>query len=167
MASSRKTKAKEVVDSAVEPEDSGDYSDPDSHDVVGPDAPEDNQPSTSQKKKKKKSKAVKALNALRGRSEIPQEVVNRVMDKVKEGHGEGTLDGNEENVRAALEHLKIMDVVKGKAGVGGKNKKDMGQHKVHPLNLIFWKMSYVVDPVLGNATRSTAGSRITALLTMP
>ncbi|KAF7363519.1 Glycylpeptide N-tetradecanoyltransferase [Mycena sanguinolenta] len=38
-------------------------------------------------------------------------------------------DANEENVRQALEQMKIMDVVKGKAGIGGHNKKDMGAHK--------------------------------------
>jgi len=41
----------------------------------------------------------------------------------------GSADANEDNVRQALEQMKIMDVVKGKAGIGGHNKKDMGAHK--------------------------------------
>ena len=36
-------------------------------------------------------------------------------------------------VPSKLEELKIMDVIKGKAGVAGRGKKDMGGHKVcHP-----------------------------------
>ncbi|KAF9013912.1 N-myristoyl transferase [Cyathus striatus] len=87
--------------------------------------------STSQnkKKKKKKSKAAKALNALRGKDELPSEVVDHVLNTVK---AEGSLSAEQmthENVRQALEQLKIMDVVKGKAGLGGHNKKNMGEHK--------------------------------------
>ena len=37
---------------------------------------------------------------------------------------------NAENVREALEQLKIMEVAKGKVGLGGVNKKDVGEHKV-------------------------------------
>lgn len=29
----------------------------------------------------------------------------------------------------ALDRLKIMDVLKGKSGIGGKNRKEMGEHK--------------------------------------
>ncbi|KAK7020539.1 Glycylpeptide N-tetradecanoyltransferase [Favolaschia claudopus] len=84
---------------------------------------------SSKKKKKKKSKAAKALAALRGRSEIPQELVDHVLDAVKADGSVGSADANEDNVRQALEQMKIMDVVKGKAGIGGHNKKDMGAHK--------------------------------------
>jgi glycylpeptide N-tetradecanoyltransferase len=128
------SKSKEILDTT---KDGDDFSDLDGVEQ------DENQPSTSQKKKKKK-KIKKALNALRAKDEIPQQVVNRVMDKVKEGHGEGSLNANEENVRAALEQLRIMDVAKGKAGLGGKNKKDMGQHKVctfHPVWTIFYVTS--------------------------
>ena len=83
--------------------------------------------STSQKKKKKKKK--KFLGG--GKDEIPQDLVNRVLDKVK---GDGVVAGSEnlnaENVREALEQLKIMEVAKGKVGLGGVNKKDIGEHKV-------------------------------------
>ncbi|KAJ7111525.1 N-myristoyl transferase [Mycena crocata] len=86
--------------------------------------------STSQKKKKKKkSKAARALAAIRGRSEIPQELVDHVLDKVKADGAAGSDEANEDNVRQALEQLKIMDVAKGKAGLGGFNAKDMGAHK--------------------------------------
>jgi hypothetical protein len=37
------------------------------------------------------------------------------------------------------ERLKIEDVVKGKLGIGGKNHKDIGKHKV-PLLTILGKM---------------------------
>ncbi|KAJ3796951.1 N-myristoyl transferase [Lentinula aff. detonsa] len=95
--------------------------------------------STSKKKKKKRSKAAKALNALTGKS-IPQALVDQVLDSVKAEGGEGSEQANAENVRQALEHMKIMDVVKGKAGFGGLNKKDMGEHK-------FWSTQPV--PQLG------------------
>jgi glycylpeptide N-tetradecanoyltransferase len=137
MSSSQNAKAEEIVHPSDDPADNSSPSGPDDP-IVGP---EDNQPSTSQKKKKKKrSKAVKALNALRGKNDIPQDLVNHVIDKVKEVHGEGAPEGNEANVRAALEHLKITEVVKGKAGIGGKNKKDMGEHKVHTLTLLLGKV---------------------------
>jgi glycylpeptide N-tetradecanoyltransferase len=99
--------------------------------------PEASTPSTSSKKgKKKKKKGLKVLNALR-KDHVPQELVNVVLDKVK---GTGQVpEANEETVRAALEHMKIRDVIEGKSGVGGINKKDMGGHKVsyyeHDINL--------------------------------
>ncbi|KAF8965241.1 N-myristoyl transferase [Flammula alnicola] len=87
-------------------------------------------PSTSSKKKKKKrSKAKRLLNAIRGKDEIPQEVVDQVLDKVKAEGGPGSLEANAENIREALQQMKIMDVVQGKAGIGGFNKKDLGEHK--------------------------------------
>ena len=85
----------------------------------------------SKKKKKKRSKAAKMLSALKpGQKEIPQSVVDQVMEKVRQEHGEGAPGTDEETVRKTLEQLKIMDVVKGKAGVAGRGKKDMGTHKV-------------------------------------
>lgn len=83
--------------------------------------------STSQKKKKKKKKRF-----LGGRKdEISQDLVDRVLDQVK---GDGAIAGSEnvnaENVRETLEQLKIMEVAKGKVGLGGLNKKDVGEHKV-------------------------------------
>lgn len=86
--------------------------------------------SSSKKKKKKKSKAVRALNALRGQKEIPQELVDKVLSEAKSKRGD--MEGlNEENVRQALEEMKVADVVQGRAGISGRGKKDMGEHKVH------------------------------------
>ena len=87
-------------------------------------------PSTSStKKKKKRSKAAKALNALKGgKDSIPQDVVKAVLEKVQEtGQAPGA---DEATVRMALEQMKIKDVIQGKSGIGGKNKKDTGGHKV-------------------------------------
>jgi glycylpeptide N-tetradecanoyltransferase len=95
------------------------------------------EPSTSsKKKKKKKSKAMKALNALRGKHEIPQAVVDQVMNKVKSQGGAEAAGADEASVRAALEQMKIMEVAQGKAGIGGKNRKDMGEHKVRRICLV-------------------------------
>ncbi|KAG5354010.1 hypothetical protein C0989_009706 [Termitomyces sp. Mn162] len=96
-------------------------------------------PSTSTQKKKKKSKASKALKVLRGDSEIPQQLIDHVLDRVKAERSNESAEVNQENVREALEKLKIMDVVKGKAGIGGHNQKDMGQHK-------FWGTQPVPQP---------------------
>lgn len=85
----------------------------------------------SKKKKKKRSKAAKILSSLRpGKDAIPQTLVDQVMARVREEHGEHAPGTDEEQVRKALEELKIMDVIKGKAGVAGRGKKDMGAHKV-------------------------------------
>lgn len=89
-------------------------------------------PSTSSKKKKKKrNKALKALTSLRGGDSIPQDLVNAVLEKVKET-GQAP-EADESTVRAALETMKIKDVIQGKAGIGGVNKKDTGGHKVRCL----------------------------------
>ncbi|KAF8586529.1 N-myristoyl transferase [Ramaria rubella] len=96
--------------------------------------------STSKKKKKKKSKAARALAALRPQSAIPQSLVDQVLEKVKAEHGEGAPGADEAHVRMALEQLKVEDVIKGKAGIGGKNRKEMGEHR-------FWSTQPV--PQLG------------------
>ncbi|KAF9454578.1 N-myristoyl transferase [Macrolepiota fuliginosa MF-IS2] len=95
--------------------------------------------SDSKKKKKKKSKVSRALSALKGKSKIPDELVNSVLDRAKaeESIPEGEL--TPDNIRDALEQLKIMDVVQGKVGLGGLNKKDMGAHK-------FWGTQPVPQP---------------------
>ena len=94
--------------------------------------PEASSTSSSKKKKKKRSKALKALNVLRTghKDGIPQRLVDAVLDKVREEGGEAAADADAASVRAALEHLKIKDVIQGKAGIGGANKKDAGNHKV-------------------------------------
>lgn len=116
-----KAKAAETVDNVnPDPEENSDSE----REVI---TQEDTVPSTSQKKKKKKKK--KFLGG--GKDEIPQNLVDRVLDKVKEdGAVAGSDNVNAENVREALEQLKIMEVAKGKVGLGGVNKKDIGEHKV-------------------------------------
>ncbi|KAH8818790.1 N-myristoyl transferase [Flagelloscypha sp. PMI_526] len=109
-------------------------------DSSGEDEPPNEGPSTStaaststsssnkKKKKKKKSNLAKAVDALRGQH-IPDAAVEAILEKVKLDPGVPAEEATAENVRAALDQLKIMDVVKGKAGLGGHNKKDMGAHK--------------------------------------
>lgn len=129
MSQKQKAKVEDIVDATPDIEDLHDIgSDSGREDVVDPE--EAAAPSTSQKKKKKKkSKVSSALNALRGRNDIPQELVDQVLDKVKAEGSVGSEAANAETVRQALEQIKIMDVVKGKAGLGGLNRKDMGEHK--------------------------------------
>jgi len=93
----------------------------------------------SKKKKKKRSKVARAISALKGDS-VPQAVVDKVVAKVKEEHGEDSAAADEETVRALLRQLKLKDVAEGKAGLFGKNKKDTGDHKVRCLSrrTSFW-----------------------------
>lgn len=153
MALSQNGKIEEIIDTTEEHEDgSGSEPDDDEHGQAGIPGPAE--PSTSSKKKKKKSKAMKALNALRGKHEIPQAVVTQVLDKVKAEGGPDAAGADEASVRAALEQMKIMDVAQGKAGIGGKNKKDMGEHKVCNSNINIAHWSYW-SVVLGNTTCPT------------
>ncbi|KAF5381046.1 hypothetical protein D9615_004033 [Tricholomella constricta] len=124
------SKQRESADDISDPSASLDHEDEpssgseiDAADIASPST------STQRKKKKKKSKVSKALHGLGGNSEIPQELVDHVLDKVKAEGGAGSVEVNQDSVREALEQLKIMDVVKGKAGIGGINRKDMGEHK--------------------------------------
>ncbi|KAG6814496.1 hypothetical protein H0H92_000021 [Tricholoma furcatifolium] len=127
--SSQETPKERAIDDALQSSQSleheeGDQSSSSDHDVPSPSAS-----TNASKKKKKKSKASKLLNALRGSSEVPQGLVDNVLDKVKAEGAVESSDATEDNVREALDKLKIMDMVKGKAGIGGINKKDMGEHK--------------------------------------
>lgn len=139
MSTSEKQKAKqpEIIDATGDSDASDNHSDSEGEDhVEGTTLAGENAASSTstaqKKKKKKKSKAKKLFNAIRGKDsdEIPQEVVDQVLDKVKAEGGPGAMEANADNVREALQQLKIMDVVKGKAGIGGLNRKDMGEHKV-------------------------------------
>ncbi|PPQ93264.1 hypothetical protein CVT25_015262 [Psilocybe cyanescens] len=129
--SKQKDKAPEIIDATGDPEYEDDQSDSDVEVQEDTNVVESSlAPSTSasqKKKKKKKSKAKKVLDILRGKDEIPQEVVEQVLDQVKAEGGAGAADANVENVRQALQQMKIMDVAKGKAGIGGLNKKDLGE----------------------------------------
>ena len=112
--------------------------------------------STSKKKKKKKSKAARALAALRPQGAIPQSLVDQVVEKVKAEHGEGAPGTDEAHVRMALEQLKVGDVIKGKAGIGGKNRKEMGEHKVRQpdASLTLFNADTIV---LGDTTSTSTG----------
>jgi len=83
----------------------------------------------SKKKKKKRSKIARAIAAIKGDS-VPQAVVDQVVAKVKEEHGEDSVAADEDTIRELLKQLKLKDVAEGKAGFFGKNKKDTGGHKV-------------------------------------
>jgi len=144
MAVPDKGKAAEprIIDATADPE-SSDH-DSEGEELNAADDAAATSTSTSQKKKKKKkSKAKKLLNAIRGNDEIPQEVVDRVLDKVKAEGSINSAELNADNVRLALEELKIMDVVRGKAGLGGYNKKDMGEHKVRTVLTFVEALTYM------------------------
>ncbi|OCH93383.1 N-myristoyl transferase [Obba rivulosa] len=147
MSASQKAKEKELAEHIEsppedgEPDSSSEDEGPELEAAVGSALPEASTASTaSKKKKKKRSKAVKALSALRGHKDgLPQDLVNVVLEKVRAEGGEAAAQANEETVRLALEHMKIKDVIQGKAGIGGKGKKDAGDHK-------FWSEQPVPQP---------------------
>ena len=87
----------------------------------------------SKKKKKKRSKAAKALAALRpggSKDAVPDDVVKIVLEKVRAQGGEAAAAADPEMVKRALEQMKLHEVAQGKVGLGGKNRKDTGGHKV-------------------------------------
>jgi glycylpeptide N-tetradecanoyltransferase len=86
--------------------------------------------STSKKKKKKKSKAKRILDALTSKNAVPQAVLEKVVEKVKEDGAPGSENIDADDVRQVLEQIKITDVMKGKASIAGNNRKDVGEHKV-------------------------------------
>jgi len=125
MTTNGKAKAIDVIDEAEDQDSSGSEDEA----VADSTLPQASTPSTSSKKKKKKtSKAMKALNALRGNT-VPQDLVDTVLEKVKEQQGENAPGADEETVRQALEEMKIKDVIKGKVALSGKGKKETGGHK--------------------------------------
>lgn len=122
--SSQKTKGKQAIDTV---DDDNELS-ADESGGSEPEQPSNEpgaQPSPSKKKKKKKkSKLAKILNPISGSTE--DKLVETVLEKVKAEHA----DADEDTVRAALQQLNLKDVVSGKSGLGGKNQKDTGGHKV-------------------------------------
>ncbi|KAL9715236.1 glycylpeptide N-tetradecanoyltransferase [Leucoagaricus gongylophorus] len=90
---------------------------------------------------KKKKKVSKTPHGLSGKSEIPEEIVNEVLDKVA---ADGTVPEEEltvENITEALIRLKTVNinVAQGKIVHGELNQKDMGGHK-------FWGTQPVPQP---------------------
>ena len=130
----QKARAPEIIDATGDPDLSDNASDSDDGHAdadAGEGAAVPSSSTSAKKKKKKRSKAKKLLDGMiNSKDGIPEEVVGTVLDKVKAEGGPAARDANAENVREALRQMKIMDVVQGKAGVGGQNKKDMGEHKV-------------------------------------
>jgi glycylpeptide N-tetradecanoyltransferase len=126
--SSQKAKGKQVIDTV---DDDNELS----ADESGGSEPEQpaNEPAAqttpTKKKKKKKSKLAKMLNPISGAAE--DKIVETVLEKVKAEHA----DTNEDTVRAALQQLNLKDVISGKSGLGGKNQKDTGGHKVRDYRL--------------------------------
>ncbi|KAG8814420.1 glycylpeptide N-tetradecanoyltransferase [Serendipita sp. 401] len=102
---------------------------------------------TSKGKKQKKKKKAKGN---KGANDIPQEVVDHVVSEIRQKHGASTTENlDEAHVRMALDRLRILDVLKGKAGIGGKNRKEMGEHK-------FWATQPV--PQLGEGIPDEDGA---------
>src|SRR6266702_6324017 len=108
--------------------DVGDESGSESEAEVPAAASAESGPSRPSKKKKKRSKVSRAISALKGDA-VPQAVVDRVVEKVKEEHGEDYLAADEDAVRQLLKQLKLRDVAEGKAVLGRKHKKDAGTLK--------------------------------------
>ena len=142
--SSQKEKGRQVIDTVDDgddlfADDSG-GSEPEQP-TNEPDAPA----ASSKKKKKKKSRLAKFLNPVSGVAE--DKLVETVLEKVKAEHA----DADEDTVRTALQQLNLKDVIAGKSGLGGKNQKDTGGHKVRDYRF-FARVKYTdnKDPVLGH-----------------
>ena len=120
------------IEEVVEDVENGRNDEGDSHgeDQEQPQASSSAAPAPSGSKKKKNKKKSKVSKLLQPGGEIPQQLVDHVVNEVQAKHGAGTEGTDEASVKALLEQLKIMDVMKGKSGLGGKNRKDMGEHKV-------------------------------------
>lgn len=128
--SSQNAKGKQVIDTAAADDDEL-YADEsgDSEPEQPADEP-DTQTSSSKKKKKKKSKLARILNPVSGA--VEDKLVETVLEKVKAEHA----DADEDSVRAALQQLNLKDVIAGKSGLGGKNQKDTGGHKVRDYRIL-------------------------------
>jgi glycylpeptide N-tetradecanoyltransferase len=84
---------------------------------------------------------------------IPEEVVDKVMDQLKIEHPEEAQNLTPTELRKTLAALKLMDVIQGKSDLGGKNSKDLGEHKVCCTNLLCVHIqSAIISPVLENTT---------------
>lgn len=129
----------EIIDTTQESDredhSSGSEAEHPGHIDNSPDAP---QASSSKRKKKRKSKAGRILDSLRG-NEIPHSIVDQVVP-AEQGAGPDA-----EAVMQALNHLKLMDAIKGKSSITGRGKGTLGEHKVSLptcLHLIFNTRNY-------------------------
>jgi hypothetical protein len=87
-------------DQPIAEADAGDESGSDSEAEVPATASAESGPSRPSKKKKKHSKVSRAISALKGDS-VPHAVVDQVVAKVKEEHGEDSPAADEETAPAA------------------------------------------------------------------
>lgn len=81
---------------------------------------------------RKESKAAKVLTAVASKAsgkKVPHEVVDMLSSRVKEVQPELDEIGPNE-MRKLIGELKLKDMLDGRSGLGGKNKKDVGEHKV-------------------------------------
>lgn len=125
--SSQRAKGKQVIDAVDDnglPADESGGSEPEL-----PTNGSGAQETLSKKKKKKKSKLARLLNPVTAVAE--DKIVETVLEKVKAEHA----DADEDTVRVALQQLNLKDVISGKSGLGGKNQKDTGGHKVRDYHL--------------------------------
>ena len=136
--SSQKAKGKQVIDDIELSADESGGSEPEQ-----PTNEPDAQTTSSKKKKKKKSKLARILNPVSRVAE--DKIVETVLEKVKTEHA----DADEDTVRAALQQLNLKDVVAGKSGLGGKNQKDTGGHKVRVYHFVRIVYTDSGPPVLG------------------
>ena len=120
-----------------------------------PDAP---QASSSKHKKKKKSKAARSLDSVRG-NEIQLSLADHVVSGGQTEQGGGVVSPDAEAVMQALNHLKLMDALKGKTSITARGKNTLGEHKVwghacpHSIIIPYDHASQV----LGNSTRPSIG----------
>ncbi|KZO97861.1 N-myristoyl transferase [Calocera viscosa TUFC12733] len=141
--------SRDVVEGSAYIEDEELHSDASEDEQEQPTASSSSTPVTSSKKKKKKSKARAALSKMKaGLSSvaIPQEMVDAVMEKVKEEDPQSQVDKAE--IIKQMKAMQIMDILSGKKALGGKGKKDMGEHK-------FWSTQPV--PQIGEQAPEDSG----------
>jgi hypothetical protein len=102
----------------------------------------------SKKNKKKKSKVSRLLNPVAG---VEEEIVETVFHKVKAEH----TGVDESSIRATIRQLKLKDVIVGKSGLGGKNQKETGGHRVRDYHAFYVRYSDGSPTVLGHPTSPT------------
>ncbi|KZT56406.1 N-myristoyl transferase [Calocera cornea HHB12733] len=141
--------SKDVIDSTEPYEEEEGHSGEDEEEHEQPTASSSSAPASSSKKKKKKSKARAALSKMKaGISSvaIPQEMVDAVMEKVKEEDPQSQVDQAE--IIKQMKAMQIMDILAGKKALGARGKKDLGEHK-------FWSTQPV--PQIGEGPPAESG----------
>ena len=151
--SSQKAKGKQIIDTV---DDDNELS-ADESGGSEPEQPADEPGTqTSPSKKKKKKKKTKLAKLLNPTGAAEDKLVETVLEKVKAEHA----DADETTVRAALQQLNLKDVIAGKSGLGGKNQKDTGGHKVRDYRVLCAQYADGCPAVLGYPTRPTIWYRL-------